>query len=488
VIARDPRAEQEVLHDLIVIGGGVYGCVLSLEASRRGLRTLLLERDDFGQHTSGSWLRIVHGGLRYLQKLDVRRHLESVRERGWFLRSFPDLVEPLPCVMPLHDRGLRRRPVLAAGMALNDLLSARRNAGVRPDRRIPRGRILSSAEVRRRAPSVEPSGLAGGALWHDAYVPRPQRLLMEILHWATREGARAANYVEALEFILSDGAVTGVVARDRLNGDALTFRSRAVVSCTGPWATDLVQELDHLAGGLFHPSLAFNVLFDRAPDFEDALAVTADRPGARTYFLLPAYGGVLAGTYHAPASPGHSSEPGGELVSTFARELDEALPRLGLGSATPRHVFWGLLPVRRPGTIDLSARGAVHDHAARGGPRGLFTVTGVKLTVARTLALRTLGLLERRGLCEPVAPGTVATTSARYVPDARAVLSLMDHSVGAAQEVVRRIVEEEAALHADDVLSRRTDWALDAPDSAARARLVAFVEDVLSSRGAQGAR
>lgn len=465
MIARDPQEAQDAQHDLIVIGGGIYGCTLALEAARRGLRPLLLERDDFGQHTSGSWLRILHGGLRYLQSLDLRRHVASVRERRWFLRHLPDLVQPLPCLMPLYGRGLHRRPVLATALAVNDLLSLRRNAGVRPDRRLARGRIVSAAEVRRTAPSVEPEGLVGGAVWYDAIAPRPQRLLMEILRWAVREGARAANYVEVEGLLEHDGAVAGVIARDVLTKRPLNFRSSVVVNCAGPWAAGLAGRLDVPVAGLFRPSLAFNVLFDRAPDFDHALAVTAERRGARTYFLLPAMGGVLAGTYHAPATEGGAfTPPSRELVATFARELDEAVPKLNLGSAPARHVFWGQLPVRREGTVDLVGRDVIHDHGTAGGPKGLFTVSGVKFTVARAVAVRTLSVIARRGYWSLNLPTETAAPSPRRVPEVHGLLSMAKKDRTATCELIRAIVDEESVVQPDDLLRRRTDWALAAPD------------------------
>jgi glycerol-3-phosphate dehydrogenase len=90
-------------YDLIIVGGGIYGAMLALESVFRGLKPLLLEKSDFGAATSFNSLRIVHGGLRYLQTLDLPRHFESVRERRWFLRNFPDHVRPLPCLMPLFQ-------------------------------------------------------------------------------------------------------------------------------------------------------------------------------------------------------------------------------------------------------------------------------------------------------------------------------------------------------------------------------------------------
>src|SRR5690606_21038054 len=110
-LQRDPEGASSCSFDLIVLGGGIYGAMVQLEAARRGIRSLLLERGDFGGATSANHFRIVHGGLRYLQSLDLPRFREAVAERRWWLRTFPDLVEPLRCVMPLYGEGLRRAAV-----------------------------------------------------------------------------------------------------------------------------------------------------------------------------------------------------------------------------------------------------------------------------------------------------------------------------------------------------------------------------------------
>ena len=458
MIERAPQEAQHRPHDLIVVGGGIYGCMLALESARRGLRPLLLERDDFGQHTSGNWLRILHGGLRYLQTLDVRRHVESVRERRWFLRHFPELVEPLHCVMPLYGRGLRRRWVMAGAVALNDGLSWYRNRGVRQDRRLPAGRTLSREEVLDLAPSVRADGLRGGVLWYDAVTRRPQRLLMEVLRWAVAEGASAANYVEVLGLQQVDGRVRGVTALDRVSDRELVFRAPVVVNCAGPWSEALAATLDRRIEGIFRPSLAFNVLLDRAPDFEGALAVEAPRPGARTHFLYPAYGRILAGTFHAPAAEPGEAVPSPDMIDRFVGELDEAMPGLDLASAPVLHVFSGQLPVREEGTVDLCRRATVDHHADRGGAEGLVSVSGVKFTTARRVAERVLSELEARGQLKRGAVSQRPRPEAEPVPEARALRHAGPERV---RRLVRSLATREAARFSDDVMLRRTAWGLD---------------------------
>src|SRR5689334_6547067 len=147
-LARDPRTAAAGSYDLLVVGGGFYGAMLTLEAARRGLSVMLVERDDFGGATSWNSLRIVHGGLRYLQSLDLSRYRESVAERRWFLEHFPDLVEPLPCLMPLYDppRGgwLRRPAAFRLAFAVDEALS-----------RSQPGRIVDAAETLRLFPAAD---------------------------------------------------------------------------------------------------------------------------------------------------------------------------------------------------------------------------------------------------------------------------------------------------------------------------------------------
>ena len=126
MIRRDPVAVDRSHFDLVVIGGGVYGIALALEAARRRLGVLLVERRDFGGETSWNSLHIIHGGLRSLQTMDLHRFREMVTERRWWLQEFPDLVEPLPCLMPLYGRGLRRPGVLRIALRVTDLLSSGR--------------------------------------------------------------------------------------------------------------------------------------------------------------------------------------------------------------------------------------------------------------------------------------------------------------------------------------------------------------------------
>ncbi len=480
VIRRHPAGAAERDHDLVVVGGGIHGAMVALEAARRGYRPLLLERRDFGGATTWSHLRILHGGLRYLQGLDLVRFRESVRERRWWSARFPELVAPLPCLMPLYGDGLRRPAVLRAALALNDLLSWDRNHRVPEAVRVPPGRVVSPVTVVERFPDVPRDGLRGGALWHDVSLERPQRLVMEVLRWACAAGATCLNYVEATGVERRDGRVSAVVARDRAAGEELAFRTRRVVNCAGPWARGLARELHEDHPPLFRPSLAFNLLLEVPAPSPDAVAVEPD--GGRTYFLRPWRGRLMAGTFHAPRSglpePAEEVSARPEEVEAFLGELRRAVPALNLERERVVREYAGLLPVEREGTVELTDRPVILDHGSAGGPDGLVSVSGVKLTTARAVAIQVLrstfgGELRPRS----EAPSARVRPPPAEPPSAAAFLRLLEDAPPEATARLRELAEREAVVRPEDLLWRRTDWSEDLEFAELRARVPSLLSE-----------
>jgi len=458
VIERNVGRCAQERYDLIVVGGGIYGVCAALEAGRLRRRALLLERDDFGAHTSWNSLRIVHGGLRYLQTLDLPRFFESVHERTWFLRHFPDLVQPLACLMPLYNRGLKRPMAFRAALAMNAVLSARRNEGLQPDRRLGLGSVISPGETQTIFPAVEPQGLTGGGLWFDAIMPNSQRLLMEILRWACAAGADALNYVEASSLVLENGRVAGLTATDRESGEPVTFAAPIVLNCAGPWCRDLATRFDHDVPRLMHPSLAFNLLLDRPPLAEWAVAVQPKYADARMYFLTARRDRLFAGTFHAPLLGTPTAPQVGEIhLDAFLADLNSAVPSLALGRKDVLRVHAGLLPAVKPLSADLTKRPELCDHGSRGGPRGLYSVAGVKFTTARLVAQQTLERIF------PEAPASGRTLPARPAGETPLDLHHPQQLLGLgdaeAARAVRAMIEAESVLYLDDLISRRADWA-----------------------------
>src|SRR5512136_1521358 len=160
------RLSQET-YDLLIIGGGVNGLAAAWDASLRGLKVALVEKKDFGAETSSATLKIIHGGLRYLQHLDFVRMRESIRERSTLLRIAPHLVEPFPFLVPTYGHFMQGKEAMTAAVLVNELMSFDRNRRLPdPARKIPSGRMISKKECLDLAPGVSQAGLTGGMIFY----------------------------------------------------------------------------------------------------------------------------------------------------------------------------------------------------------------------------------------------------------------------------------------------------------------------------------
>ncbi|NJR57494.1 MAG: FAD-dependent oxidoreductase [Cyanobacteria bacterium CRU_2_1] len=465
ILSRAPAAATTPVYDLVIVGGGIYGAMLCLAAARRGLQPLLLERHDFGGATSLNSLRIVHGGLRYLQTLDLQRFFESTGERQWLLKTFPDLVEPLPCLMPLYGNGSRRPLILQAALTLNATLAFDRNHGVRADRYLPAGGVVSAEQVRRRFPLVDPQGLKAGAIWYDGSLSHSQRLVMAVLRWAANLGATALNYMTAQDLLKQGDRVVGVLAQDTIDGQTYEYQAKAIVNAAGPWCREFAAQVDRDLPQLFESSIAWNALFDRPALSDHAVAVAPKQPNARTYFIRPWQGRLLAGTVHDPWTQPVTATPmpSPQQLTDCLNDLNQAIPGLDLKPSEIVRIFSGLLPAKQPGTAELSVREILLDHHQHGGPKGLYSVSGVKFTTSHLVAEKTVSAIF------PAVPKPRTNEEApAEVQRQRGIFDFNWYPTSGETDwktELQTIVQEEAVQYLDDLVLRRTSLG-DNPDRA----------------------
>lgn len=398
---RDPSELTTGTFDVLVVGGGALGAWTAREAALQGWRTALIEASDFASGASWNNLKIVHGGLRYLQRLDFARMREAIRERSHLLRVAPHLVHPLPVLVPSFSCGRQRRFLLEIASRCNDLVSWDRNRGLAPERHLPPTRVLSRSECLDRLPVAPPDEVTGGIVFHDAQLYAPERLVLEVVKDAVGRGVTAANYVECRALRDTPGPANRIVAIDHATDERLEIEASCVVNATGSSAVRLARELtgDDIARDLEH-SAALNLLLDpMGHDVAFALPATRPNPGARVdvgerqLLFVPWRGHTLMGTGHYAISgddPPRSSI-GDEHVEQFLQEIRTALPGLRPDREDVRLVHSGFLPAIRndESGVELLTRGRVYDHA-RTGRRGLFSAVSVKLTTCRALAERIL--------------------------------------------------------------------------------------------------
>jgi glycerol-3-phosphate dehydrogenase len=383
--------------DLLVVGGGISGVCIAVEAAQRGLAVGLVERSDYGAGATANCLKIVHGGLRYLQHLDLRRVRASAAERSMWLRSAPHLVEPLPVLVPTYRGRFPPRPALAAALLANEVFSTGRNRGVMPEREIPRARVLSRRECIGIEPTVEGPGLTGGVLFYDALMYSPERLTFEVLEAARQAGALAANHTEFTAPMLTAGQVVGAQVRDTLTGQMVDVRTRWIVNATGSAVPSLAARLAQpsvVARQRYSVALSF---VTRQPAPPVAFTATAGHrggpagteTGGRQLFVVPWRGQAIIGTAHLE----HRGDPAKfvlepEHIERFMEEVRSARPALGFQPDDVVLVHGGLLPVTnrsQGGKIQLLRHHRIVDHSVEGCAGALSVVT-VKFTTARQVA------------------------------------------------------------------------------------------------------
>jgi glycerol-3-phosphate dehydrogenase len=391
-------------YDLLIIGGGIYGAFIAWDAVLRGLSVALVEKGDFGGATSSNSLRVVHGGLRYLQHGDFRRMRESIRERTVLMRIAPHLVHPLPFLMPTYEHCPRGKEIMSLALAMNDLIGFDRNSLKDPQKHLPRGRVISKGECLKQIPGLDARGLTGGAVWYDCQMHSSERMIFSVLRSAANAGAETANYVKATGFLRKGNRVAGIKAEDVLSGDRFDIRAALVVNASGPWVENVLRLLTGSnTGTKLHLSKAMNVLIGRQLIPKYAVGVfnkaVFNRQGmarkrSQVLFITPWHDYSLIGTTHEA----YSGEPDNfrleeEDIKRFVDEINDAFPAASLGRADIAVFHAGLLPVNGNNNdargVNLLRRYRIFDH----GVEGLVSVVGVKYTTARDVAQKVVDLV-----------------------------------------------------------------------------------------------
>lgn len=379
---REPGRLGEKTFDLLILGGGITGAGVALDAAQRGLSVALVDRGDFASATSSASSKLVHGGLRYLEHAQFGLVFEALKERRHLLQNAPHLVRPLRFILPFYRDSRLPRWKARIGLWLYDVLAGSHN--------LWRSRDLSALRLGRAFPAMRSTGLLGGASYYDAQMD-DARLCLEVVRTAASCGANIANYVEAIGMDVS--ASTGVaLLRDRLTEEKIEVRARQVLNTTGPW----VDGIRRLAGEkdatpALQPTKGTHVIIKGTP-FADGgepgseqTAFTLLHPeDGRVFFVLPWMGHTLLGTTDT-----FSPESADALTVTKAEEhylLDGYncyfKPALNLEDVRGR--FAGLRPLLRSASSDPSARS--REFRIIEGPHSLLSVAGGKWTTYRHMA------------------------------------------------------------------------------------------------------
>jgi glycerol-3-phosphate dehydrogenase len=440
--------------DLLILGGGITGAGVALDAVLRGLRVALIDKGDFAGGTSSLSSKLIHGGLRYLEHGDVRLVYEALHERGRLLHNAPHLVHPLRFVLPFYV-GARVPPwKFRIGLLLYDLLAGTRN--------LQRSRATTSRRLQQEFAGLRPAGLLGGAEYFDAQMD-DARLCLEVIRTAALHGAVIANYVEAIGFEKTGGLIRGIRAVDHLRGRDFLIGARQVLNATGPWG-DAVRRL---AGDddepLLRPTKGVHLLAaGRGLKAAFLLLHPAD---GRVFFVIPWLNKTLLGTTdtawdNPPDQVAVTPEDVRYLLDGHNHYFHPPLlEKEVLGR------FAGLRPLirARPGEpSDLS-----REFHLAASPSGLLTAAGGKYTTYRSMAevitdtiVRRLGLARR---CRTRSLRLDGAPPAAWRPFAAATTAALQQQHGLDEESARhlvhrygrRAVEVMDYLVADKTLGKR---------------------------------
>ena len=444
--------------DVLVVGGGIYGLTIAYDAAQRGLSVALIERNDFGSGASFNHFRTIHGGLRYLQTVDLARARESVRERRTMARIAPRAVRPLAFALPLRPSFTRGKTAMRLGFALDCIVAFDRNQDVPPHLRLPPSRVVSKTEAVRRIDHFPRSHVSGAAIWYDYAAVEADRLTFAFALAAAGLGATLANYVEAVAAVAEGRRVTGVSAVDGQSGRTLEIAARVTVNATGSAVDRLLDALDSPTR---IPMLKAMNLVTRRPGGD--IAIGGRAPSGRYLFMVPWRGRALFGTWEADraSDPGDTGVSAHE-VAAFLGELMETFPGLDLTPDEVTLVHRGLVPAAMAsnGHVSLDAHEQIRDSVD-----GLVSVAGPKYTTARAVAERVVdGLFTKLGR----SPVTCRTASTPLPGDGVRDQEPIEKLCAARPELSAPVDRDSSVIGAELVWAARDEMAVTLADAVIR--------------------
>ncbi len=398
--------------DILVIGAGMFGACIAWSAALRGYSVAVIDKGDFSGATSSNHYKFIHGGIRYLQHLDLLRLRESSQEKSALIRIAPHLAYPMPIVFPTYGHGRRGKALMRGAMLTYDLLTLDRNRGIKdPVRRTPNGTVISQSNVLKMFPGLPKDGLTGAAVFYDGQMYNPARLVLAFIQSTAARGGVVANYVAAEQIIRDGNRVIGARALDVLSGDKFDIRARLVINAGGPWGHRILQgdeALELAPEPSFSRDLAFVInkqicathAVGCQSESTDSDAIV-DR-GGRHLFLVPWRDMTLVGVWHQ-YTRGHPDRirVSPKELAQFVDEINSVYEGLALNvddiaMINTGHILFGSEAEQgSPKEHSFAKRSLLIDHSAHG-VDNLISVIGARATVARSTAEKTLNLAQRK--------------------------------------------------------------------------------------------
>lgn len=382
---------EKKLFDLIVIGGGINGAAIARDASFRKLKVVLLEKEDFGSGASSKTSKLAHGGIRYLEQLQLSLVKESLRERSLLLKNAPHLVKPLLFVLPVYAKDPHPLWKINLGLYLYDYLSGKSD--------FPKHKKLSQEVILEAIPGLRKEDLQGGCAYYDAQM-LDNRLLIETILSAEQAGAEVYNYTQVVDLIKENGQIKGVSFCNLTTGAMGSFYGKAVVNATGAWSGNIGKMEPNAAHCTPVITKGVHLVIPKISS-EAALLLRAPQDG-RVFFILPWGQHSLIGTTDTFYDEGLddlavSKDDCAYLIDAY----NTYFPDSQLTASSIISSFAGLRPLV---SMDRNKRASDIDreHVIQVSSGGLVTVLGGKYTTHRLIAENVVDvIIKKLGICFP---------------------------------------------------------------------------------------
>lgn len=382
IITHNLRTEQ---YDLLVIGGGITGAGIALDAASRGLKTALVEKNDFAFGTSSRSTKLIHGGLRYLKQLEFGLVKEVGSERAVVHNLAPHLVVPEKMLLPLSEKKGFGYWLTSLGLKLYDWL-----AGVKPN---DQRKMLSRQQTLKQEPLLRQDDVKGGAIYAE-YRTDDARLTIEIMKTAVQHGADCVSYTQVTEFVYEHDAVSGAVVTDHITNETYTIHARVVVNAAGPWVDELRELNQSRQGKRLHLTKGVHLVVPREK-LPVQQAIYFDVDDGRMIFAIPRGRTTYIGTTDTNYAESK------DLVFATAddaqyliRAVNATFPSVALTQNDIESAWAGLRPlIHEDGksASELSRKDEIFESST-----GLISIAGGKLTGYRKMAERVVNLVIKK--------------------------------------------------------------------------------------------
>ncbi|MFA5060147.1 MAG: glycerol-3-phosphate dehydrogenase [Candidatus Omnitrophota bacterium] len=360
--------------DLLIIGGGINGAAIANMAAGCNLKVALIEKNDFAAGTSSKSTKLVHGGIRYLENLELDLVYESLHERFRQVQCAPHLVKPIPFLIPVYKNDARPLWMMKLGVFLYDALAGRFTLG--------KHKTLSVGETELLEPSLNKENLLGSVMYYDAQMD-DARLCLENILEAKRKGAIVANYTEAAAFLKENDKIVGVRARNSFNHDSFDIRAKKIISATGPWSNSLIRLDKTHEKKRVRTTKGVHIVY-KGKLVNTAILITS-HSDKRIFFAIPFLNNTLIGTTDTDYIGNPDKVTVNEKdIAYLMNEAKRVLPGLEFKNENILTSFAGLRPLVRSGGVLPSKATRKHDIFTT--PSGVTFVIGGKYTTYRAIA------------------------------------------------------------------------------------------------------